>query len=119
MALPEQRDREKARTALTGWLHRKLGGVTDLELSELSGPPSTGFSNETLIFDATWAEGASKRSEGFVVRVHPTTHTVFPTDLFETQYRVVAALGEHSDVPVPVVRWFEDDPDVIGAPFFV
>lgn len=119
MALPEQRDREEARSALATWLGRRLGDVTDLDLSEISGPPSTGFSNETLIFDATWQQGGRKHREGFVVRVHPTTHTVFPTDLFETQFRVMAALAEHSDVPVPAVRWYEDDPEVLGSPFFV
>jgi aminoglycoside phosphotransferase (APT) family kinase protein len=54
-----------------------------------------------------------------VVRVAPTGYTLFPDAAFETQYRVLTGLAEHSAVPVPKVLWYEEDPSVLGAPFFV
>ncbi len=121
MALAFARDRAAAREALAAWLASRLEGATDVRLSELSGPPATGFSNETIVFDASWTEAATggKRTEGLVVRVRPSTHTVFPADRFADQYRVMAALGEHTDVSVPPMRGFEEDPTILGAPFMV
>ena len=52
MAIPTQRDPEKTRQALRYWLAGKLDGAQDLEISELSSPAATGFSNETILFDA-------------------------------------------------------------------
>jgi len=119
VALPSPRDRDAAREALTTWLSARLGGPDDLVLSELSGPPATGFSNETIVFDATWSASGEERGEGLVVRVRPTSHTVFPSDRFVDQYRVMEALGRHTMVPVPPVRWLEEDPEVLGSPFMV
>jgi len=119
MALPSPRDAQAARAALTSWLSSRLDGG-DVALSELSGPPATGFSNETILFDATWIDASGgRRREGFAVRVRPSSHSVFPVDRFEDQYRVMSALAAHTDVLVPPMRWYEDDPSVLGAPFMV
>lgn len=119
MPIPEQRDLEKARTVLAGWLASRLPDATDVEVGPITGPALTGFSNETLIFDASWVEAGVAHTEGLVVRVQPTQHTVFLESDFESQHRVLAALGAHTDVPVPRVRWFEPDESVLGAPFFM
>jgi len=119
VALPNVRDREEARRALTAWLAGKLDGAGDVRLSELGGPASNGFSNETLIFDASWTDHDAAHRRSFVVRVQPTSHTVFPSDTLELQHRVMTQLGAHTDVPVPATRWFERDPAVLGAPFLV
>jgi aminoglycoside phosphotransferase (APT) family kinase protein len=118
MPIPEQRDLEKTRGVLAGWLARRLP-ATEGEVGPISGPALTGFSNETLIFDASWSDGAARRTQGLVVRVQPTQHTVFLESDFESQYRVLEALGAHTPVPVPPTRWFESDDSVLGAPFFV
>jgi len=120
VALPPARDLDAARILLTGWLGARLGpSAGDLRLSELSGPPTNGFSNETIVFDATWATAGGSHEEGFVVRVRPTSHAVFPDDHFDDQYRVMAILDAATDVAVPAMRWFEPDPSVLGAPFMV
>jgi len=119
MPIPEQRDLEAARGILAGWLATRLPGASDVEVGPIGGPGSTGFSNETLIFDASWKEGGATRTEGLVVRVQPTQHTVFLESDFESQYRVLSALAEHTNVPVPPIKWFEPDPATLGAPFFV
>ncbi len=118
MPIPEQRDLEKTRGVLAQWLSDKLGAA-DLSVSEITGPAFTGFSNETLLFDATWTDGGRPHRQGLVVRVAPTRHHLFLDPDFEFQHRVIKALGQHSDVAAPPMRWFEDDDTVLGAPFFV
>jgi aminoglycoside phosphotransferase (APT) family kinase protein len=108
------RDKGQTRAALTEWLSKKLPEATNLQLSEPYGPFATGFSNETIIVDATWTGGG----QGFVFRPRPVGHTVFMESEFEAQYRVLELL-QGSDVVVPTVRWFEEDPSVLGSPFFV
>lgn len=119
MPIPEQRDLEATRPILARWFAERLGG-TDVEVGPIQGPALTGFSNETLLTDVTYtgADGAP-RTEGFVVRVKPTAHTVFLESDFEWQYRVLEILGTRTDVPVPVMRGFEPDDALLGAPFFV
>ena len=82
-------------------------------MGELSIPGLSGFSNETLLFDARW-DGVTQR---LVIRVEPTGHTVFPATAFDTQVAVLRALAEVPSVPVPEVLWFEEDDDVLGARF--
>jgi len=118
MPIPEQRDLEKTRGVLAGWLRDKVG-ANDVAVSEITGPAFTGFSNETLLFDATWTEGSQPRRQGLVVRVAPTRHHLFLDPDFEFQHRVIKALGDHTDVPAPPMRWYEEDDGVLGAPFFV
>lgn len=115
MALPSPRDPEATRRALTDWFEARLDAP--VEVSEPSGPPATGFSNETIIVDLSVDGGAP---QGLVLRVQPRTHTVFPDDRWDVQRRVLAALGgRDAEPPVPRLRWAEDDPTVLGAPFMV
>lgn len=115
MALPSPRDTDELRATLTDWIGARVGAA--VTVTEAGGPPTTGFSNETILCDATW-DGAEHR---LVFRVQPTQHTVFPHDLFEVQHRVMTALGQVDDpaLPVPTLRWYEEDSSVLGAPFMV
>lgn len=117
MALPSPRDPEETRQALSGWLSARVG--TDVEVSTPTGPPATGFSNETILVDATWDDGSGPQRHGLALRVQPTTHSVFPNDMFAAQHQVLAALGGRDDLCVPRLRWVEDDPSLLGAPFMV
>lgn len=113
MPIPAQRDQEQSRKALSAWFADTLGHP--VELSEFRGPGATGFSNETHIVDVTGPDGTTT----YVVRVAPTGYSLFPDAVFDRQYRVLRALSERTSVPVPVVRWYEQDQGVLGAPFFV
>jgi aminoglycoside phosphotransferase (APT) family kinase protein len=111
--IPEQRNPEVARKAIAGWLSAKLG--TDVEVSAPSAPGMTGFSNETLIFDATH----DGRTEGMVLRVQPDAYRLFLEAEFEPQFKVMSALDKRTDIPMPPMLWFEPDPATLGAPFYV
>ena len=119
MPIPEQRDLEAARDVIARWLARTMPHATGVEVGPITGPALTGFSNETLMFDASWTSDGARRTEGLVIRVKPTRHTIFLEPDFESQYRVMRILAERTDVPMPPVKWFEDDESVLGAPFFV
>ncbi len=117
MPVHVERDAGETRRRLAEWLTGHLG-VGAVDVSELSGNPFSGFSNETLIFDASYEHDGATRTEGMVVRVEPTGHQVFPFTGFRRQYEVMAALAA-TDVPVPTMAWYEGNPAVLGAPFFV
>jgi aminoglycoside phosphotransferase (APT) family kinase protein len=119
MPIPAQRDAVESARKLAAWLSPKLGADGEVELGEFRGPGATGFSNETIIVDGTWTAAGVPQSSTWVVRVAPTGYTLFPDAAFDVQYRVLTGLAKHSSVPVPHVLWREEDPSVLGAPFFV
>lgn len=119
MPIPAQRDPAQTRKQLAAWLAPRLVADDEVSVGELRGPGATGFSNETLILDATWQAGGEPRTASYVVRVAPTGYTLFPDAAFDRQYRVLRALRRHTSIPVPEVRWYETDASVLGAPFFV
>jgi aminoglycoside phosphotransferase (APT) family kinase protein len=115
----QRRDRDEARRRLTQWLAARLPGATDLWVSPLGGPAATGFSNETILFDAAWRADGVDHARSLAIRVKPTVHTVFLDSVFDDQFRVIKALSERTDIPVPPVYWFEPEDWVLGSPFFV
>lgn len=119
MPIPEQRDQEAARHRLAEWLPTALPGASEVEVSALEAPSSTGFSNETLLCEASWLQHGERHARGLAVRVAPTGYHLFPDPAFDTQYRVMRWLDVHSDLKVPHLLAFEEDEEVLGAPFFV
>jgi aminoglycoside phosphotransferase (APT) family kinase protein len=115
--VPDQRDLEQTRTTLAPWIGARLG-ASDVQLGPITTPSLTGFSSETLLFDATWTENGVARSEGLVVRVAPTGYQIFFEPDFEAQFHVMRALAA-TDVPVPPTYAYEADPALLGAPFFL
>ena len=101
---------------LTQWLraHREDGRATDVLI-----PPGSGGSHETVIFTARYTDGGREHHERLVARVVPPGPKLFPSYDIGSEYRLLKALGERTELPVPEVRWLEPDPSVIGAPFMV
>jgi aminoglycoside phosphotransferase (APT) family kinase protein len=118
MPIPQARDVDLTRTQLTAWLGRKLPRATDVAVGEIGLPSGSGFSNETLLIDASWREGGAAVAGRFVARVKPTAYAIFPEYDLHRQYRTMEILAATS-VPVPRMRWYEDDPAVLGQPFYV
>jgi aminoglycoside phosphotransferase (APT) family kinase protein len=112
------RDRDRQRARLADWLARYL---SEPEVSELSGPPTTGMSSETLLFDVTWAEDGRRRTASMVARVAPDLADVpvFPTYDMDHQFQLIQVVERGTSVPVPHPRWFEPDESHLGAPFFI
>lgn len=109
------RDPEEIAARLRPWLSGHAGAeatITDLQI-----PESNGMSCETVLFDASW-DGATHQ---LVAKIAPDPGAVpvFPTYDMGRQFHVMRAVAEHSQVPVPQMRWLEEDTSVLGVPFFV
>jgi aminoglycoside phosphotransferase (APT) family kinase protein len=115
MAVATRRDPDATKETLEGWLAARLAvpsvAVADLQL------PRAGFSNETILATARWTNGDGSHERPFVLRIEPSSHQLFPQSDAMRQARVMQGLA--GEVPVPVVWLAEDDPSVLGAPFFL
>ena len=119
LVAPRTRDLAVLAGQLSGWLGRRISSASDIRVENLSYPSGAGMSHETILFDAIWTEDGQRTRQRLVVRIKPVANMVFPDDLFDRQYRVMRLIFERAWAPVAEPLWFEDDADVIGAPFFV
>src|SRR6185295_19381691 len=112
------REPEQLRSALEDWLRRRHA---DAIVSETRTTSATGMSSDTILFRAAWTGAGGHHEEPLVARLAPDAHDVpvFPSYDLDRQFRLIQALGERSDVPVPRAYWSEPDPSAIGTPFFV
>jgi aminoglycoside phosphotransferase (APT) family kinase protein len=106
---------DELRAPLALWLAERLSKVEIADLER----PSSGQSNDTLLFTATWVEGTQQRRQRLVLRRQQSANAIFRELDVIRESRVLRALAEASRVPVPAVYWSEADPSVLGAPFFV
>lgn len=106
------RDPEDIARRLTAWLGTRLPGA---EVTGVRVPASNGMSSETVLFDLQ----PPPRACVLRLAADPAAYTVFPEYDMPRQYRTMRLVAEHTDVPVPRVLWLEEDPEPLGAPFFV
>ena len=109
-----ERDPQATAATLAHWL-REAARVDDPVVTDVAIPTSTGWSNETVLFDATW----DGRARPLVARIAPSGHQVFPDETFLRQHAVMRALAERTDVPMARVHWLETDPAWFGRPFWI
>ena len=109
------------RRRLELWLASKLPLDAAPVIRSLEGTSANGMSSETLLFDAEWTDGGTRRPQRLVARVAPDSADVpvFPRYDLDRQYRAIRLVDQLTTVPVPPVWWSEPDPDPLGAPFFV
>ncbi|MCD2262698.1 phosphotransferase family protein [Dietzia aurantiaca] len=126
-------DLDDLRGRLTSWLAGRpqvAGGAGDaadgrggVEVGEVTRPDASGMSNISILFDACWtsADTGERESARLVARMCPLDDAfpVFPVYDLARQFDVMRVVGEHTDLPVPRVRWLEEDPAVLGSPFLV
>ncbi len=116
------RDHEQLRRALQGWLARQLPAGADPAIPALTTSAATGMSSETVLFPATWTgPGGEVRTEDLVCRIapHPRDVPVFPSYDMRGQFEAIRQVAELTSVPVPTVRWLEEDTSLIGTSFFL
>lgn len=107
--------------ALSRWLSGRLGPSSSPRIFGLDESTANGMSSDTVLFDASWDTPAGTRSEAFVARIAPsgTEIPVFPRYNLAQQYRTIDTVARNCGVPVPRLWWCEDDPAVLGRPFFL
>jgi aminoglycoside phosphotransferase (APT) family kinase protein len=116
---PQVRDLTALAETLAAWLAGRMPDARAIRVSNLSYPLGAGMSHETILFDAVWSEPASERRQGMVVRIKPTSSTVYLDDLFDAQYQLMQLMHAHGMVRVARLLWLENDASILGAPFFV
>ncbi|MHB8690896.1 MAG: phosphotransferase family protein [Solirubrobacteraceae bacterium] len=114
MAISKGLDPATVERGLTQWLSAHHAGA---RATHVSIPPGSGGSHECVIFTAGWDEGSGEQHERLVARVVPSGPGLFPHYDIEREFRLLKALTEHAEIPVPDVRWLERDTSFIGAPF--
>lgn len=114
---PGMRDFDELARQMEQWLAPRMPGVRDIRISNLTYPRGSGQSHETILFDTAWTERGRAVERGLVVRIKPTTFRVFLDDMFVQEFELMRSLRDK--VPVAEVLWFEEDPTLLGAPFFV
>lgn len=117
--MTQQNDLELVRKKLTDWFSRQLPHAEQVELSELK-MPGAGSSNETFFIQLKTAQNGLHETSDLVIRWQPGGFLVFPRDAYDMkqQFLLQQKLSQ-TDVPVPPVLWLEEDPAVIGAPFYI
>jgi aminoglycoside phosphotransferase (APT) family kinase protein len=107
--------------ALEGWLAGKLGHPPELAISGVRMPGSGGLSSTSVLFEASWAAGGSRRHAAYVARMAPEASAVpvFPSYDLAGQFEVIGQVAARSDLPLPRLRWNEPDGGPLGTPFFV
>ena len=117
---PLVEDLEGTRKKLEEWFRQRIAAGSDVSISDLKIPESSGMSNVTLLFDAHWDEGGRPIRRPCVGRLQPEIEKpVFPEYDLGLQYRVMDTLGQRTDIPVPPLLGLEENPDVLGKPFYI
>ena len=82
--------------------------------------PGAGQSNDTLLFRAEWDGGdTGPEARELVLRRQPSRAQIFHRPDVVREGRVLQGLDAGGRVRVPRVLGFDDDPSVLGGPFFV
>lgn len=107
-------DTERISAAIRQFMEQETGGPVSL------GPLNrftVGFSWVTYGFDGQWVEKGEKISRKLILRVGP------PSGLFAPYKASVEFLTLKSltDVAIetPAAHWYTDDPELLGAPFYI
>ncbi|MBC2644499.1 MULTISPECIES: phosphotransferase family protein [unclassified Rhodococcus (in: high G+C Gram-positive bacteria)] len=119
MAVLNHLDETATRTTLTHWLSKKLDGASNVEIPAISIPASAGMSMTTILFSVSYDAEGRRRELDLVARVTPATPGIFREPDLAAEFALLTAVAEHTAVPVPRVRWLEDDPALLGGPFLV
>lgn len=117
MPVARRRDPHVTSAALTRWLAAILPAGADPVVAGVRAPGASGFSGDTLFVQAEWSDADGRGPRPLVLRIEAGEDRMFPDTDLCAQHRLMRALAEHTDLPVPAVFWFETDPAVLGAPF--
>jgi aminoglycoside phosphotransferase (APT) family kinase protein len=114
----EGSEAEREAKQFADWLAKRMPSAQALSVAPVLRSGATGFSSDTLLFDLAWRERGAEHRKALVVRRAPLGHRVFPAYDIPRQHRILRILAT-TDVPVPRTPWLEEDPAILGSPFFV
>jgi aminoglycoside phosphotransferase (APT) family kinase protein len=110
-------DQRTIQEKIASYLQSKLPRATNLTLSDFV-HTAGGWSHEIHIFYANWTEDGRTMRQGFCLRKDPGAGLLRELSSLQEQFRVIKAL-EATPAPTPKAYWYEEDPTLLGGPFFV
>ena len=115
MPLPSKRNPQELAHTLEAWFTKEFGHPCTI--SDIGIPEGTGMSSETLLF-TLHHDGLV---EPVVTRLNPDMNDwpVFTVYDLAAQAGAMRLVGKHSDLPVPNIRFLENDASILGSPFLV
>jgi aminoglycoside phosphotransferase (APT) family kinase protein len=120
MPVPTSRNPHETRAQLAAWLADAIPQAEAVEVTLVASPRSTGYSCETVLFDASWLERGDRKRGAFAARVHPSGYSLFLEHDLDMQWRIMDALGRLTEVPVPrIIGHQTEGKSHLGQPFFV
>ncbi len=102
---------------IAGYLESKMPQARNLVLSDFV-HSAGGWSHEIYLFYANWNENGRAMRQGFCLRKDPGAGLLRELSSLQEQFRVIKAL-EPTAAPTPKAYWYEEDPSLLGGPFFV
>jgi aminoglycoside phosphotransferase (APT) family kinase protein len=119
--VPTSREQATTERQLAGWLAALGPERSDVAVRLRDSPAGSGFSSETLLFDAEWSDPLGHRCTGqYAARLRPTDYTLYQEHDLDTQWRVIDGLHRHTEVPVPAIVGADTSAgSPLGVPFFV
>jgi aminoglycoside phosphotransferase (APT) family kinase protein len=115
-----KRDFKNLSGKLEHWLRTKDAAFSDAKILSIRPASETaGQANETYLMTVgSEADPTSRRN--LIMRTAPARDKAyFPTCTVEKQYRVMSAIANVSDVPVPRCIAYESDTQLFGAPYYL
>lgn len=117
MAIVTRRDLGELKEIILPSIRGHFPGA-QVEIADISRPQS-GNSSETILLGLMVHEKGDSRSENWVLRIQATDYQVYQDPAVARQAQIIDILSRESDVPVPRLIWLEEDPSLLGAPYFV
>jgi aminoglycoside phosphotransferase (APT) family kinase protein len=103
--------------AILAYLRVKMPEARDLRLSDFT-QMTGGWSHQIYVFNASWDENGRETTRGMCLRKDPGAGLLRELSSLKQQYQVLQAL-EATTLPTPRVYWYEEDPKLLGGPFFI
>lgn len=119
MALKNILHPDKAALSLATWWQTTHPGSTDVSVSDLHIPHSSGMSSETILFRVTWSQGTDQHADDLVARLIQPGGQVLPWQSFALERTAMDAVRTSTGLPAPTVHLIEHDTSVLGAPFLL
>ena len=111
---------DNAASMISGKLERwAAGAIPAIGLVRIAGARRAegGQSSETWLVDARLGETGELLP--WVLRIEPRGRQIYQDPSVARQFRVIRALAGRAGLPVPEAIALEEDPGVLGAPFFL
>ena len=104
---------------LTAYFAALMPDAANVQITSIDTPPAdSGFSAENFFVDLSWTAGNEPARTRYVVR-RQAKNEMFPGRSFGHERRVQDILSTKTDLPVPRIVAFEDDPAVLDGRFYV